>query len=334
MISVIVCTYNRSAPLRVTLDSLRSLHVPPGLVWELVIVDNNSSDDTEQVVREFQRTAPFDVRYVFESEQGHSHARNRGVQESKGHVLAFTDDDVTVDARWLHELRQAYDRFDCLGIGGRIVPLWTCSKPAWFQESGPYALMKVIVSFDHGDQAFLLNTPPFGANMSFRREAFVRYGLFRTDLGRIGTRLRGAEDTEFGTRLLRNNERLIYSPGVIVYHPVERERVTPSYFQRWYFQYGRASARTGRTPAVRGRVRQQTRLLRSLVANLVKWATARDQRQRFYYRLYVCETLGRIREACAFTRNPDSVIPRLSNAMPASTVETGGLKFGARRAPR
>lgn len=332
MISVIVCTYNRSARLRVALDSLTRMPVPPGLAWELVIVDNNSSDDTEQVVTQYQRTVPFDVRYVFEGEQGHSHARNRGVQESKGEVLAFTDDDVTVDAHWLDELRQAYDRFDCVGIGGRIVPLWMCSKPPWFQESGPYALMKVIVSFDHGDQAFLLNTPPFGANMSFRREAFVRYGLFRTDLGRIGTRLRGAEDTEFGTRLLRNGERLIYNPGAIIYHPVERERVTQSYFQRWYFQYGRTSARAARILAVHGRVRPQTRLLRSLVASLVKWAMARDQQRRFYYRLYVCETLGRILEACAFARNPDRVIPRLSN--PTSTVRTGGSKFKARRTPR
>jgi glucosyl-dolichyl phosphate glucuronosyltransferase len=314
MISVIVCTYNRSNSLSVALDSLTRMHVPRGLAWELVIVDNNSRDGTEEVVKQYQRTAPFEVRYVFESKQGHSHARNRGVEESKGHVLAFTDDDVTVDAHWLEELRQTYDRFDCLGIGGRIVPLWMCAKPAWLEESGPYALMKAIVSFDHGDEAFLLTTPPFGANMSFRRDAFLRYGLFCTDLGRIGTRLRGAEDTEFGTRLLRKNERLIYSPGVIIYHPVDRERATQSYFQQWYFQYGRTAARAARAPVVRGRVRPRARLLRSLVANLVKWATARDQRRRCYYRLHVCENLGRIREACAFTRTADdSVIPRLSN---------------------
>jgi hypothetical protein len=256
------------------------------------------------------------------------------VQESKGQVLAFTDDDVTVDAHWLHELGQAYDRFDCLGIGGRIVPLWMCSKPAWLQESGPYALMKVIVSFDHGDQAFLLNTPPFGANMSFRREAFVRYGLFRTDLGRIGTRLRGAEDTEFGTRLLRNNERLIYNPAVIIYHPVERERVTQRYFQRWYFQYGRTSARAARAPALRGRLPFRLSLLRSLVINIVKWATAGNHRRRFYYRLAVCENLGRIREAWAFPRKTDDLlVPRLSNQTPAAAGSTGESAAGVRRAP-
>src|SRR5687768_14967667 len=115
MVSVIICTYNRSASLRLTLQSLEKMRRPPDLPWELIVVDNNSRDDTGHVIDQYRRTAAFDVRHVFESKQGHSHARNRGVEESKGSVLAFTDDDVTVDAHWLEEIRHTYEHFDCLG---------------------------------------------------------------------------------------------------------------------------------------------------------------------------------------------------------------------------
>jgi glucosyl-dolichyl phosphate glucuronosyltransferase len=316
MISVILCTYNRAGRLTATLESIRNLHLPPELAWELIIVDNNSTDDTEKVVREYQRAAPFDVRYVFERTQGHSRARNRGITESKGLVLAFTDDDVILDAHWLEQLWRTYDRFDCLGVGGRIVPVWACGKPAWLQEDGPYALMNAIVSFDQGGGTCVLKTPPFGANMSFRRTAFEQYGLFRTDLGRIGVRLLGCEDTEFGMRLLRNNERLVYSPGMLVYHPVEKERVTKGYFQRWYFEYGRASIRRSEIP--RGglqRLRLLATSLRKLCASFFLWTTAVNPKRRLYHRLYVCDTLGRLRELCSLSGTAEGdIIPRFAES--------------------
>jgi glucosyl-dolichyl phosphate glucuronosyltransferase len=313
MISVIVCTYNRSHSLQVTLASLQRMQTPPDLAWELVIVDNNSSDDTEEVIRAYQRTAPFAVRYFFEGTQGHSQARNRGIVEAKGVVLAFTDDDVTVDPHWLAKLSESYDRFDCLGVGGRIVPVWSSARPAWLREDGPYALMRAIVSFDQGEDACVLKTPPFGANMSFRRSAFERYGLFRTDLGRRGAQLMGSEDTEFGRRLLSNNERLIYNSQVIVHHPVERDRLTKGYFQRWYFEYGRALIRTGASP-------RSLESLRELAASLVRWTTAVDPQRRFYYRLVACRSLGRLRESCRFSKaSEDRVIPRLVD----TRIDTG-----------
>jgi glycosyltransferase involved in cell wall biosynthesis len=316
MVSVILCTYNRAVRLKAALESLSSLYVPPELPWELIVVDNNSTDGTEAVVRQFQRVAPFDVRYVFERTQGHSHARNRGIAESKGLFLAFCDDDVIMDAHWLEELRHTYDRFDCMGVGGRIIPVWPCPKPAWLHEDGPYGLMNVIVSFEHGEGTSMLTRPPFGANMSFRRTAFERYGLFRTDLGRIGSRLSGSEDTEFGRRLLRNNEKLVYNSRVLVYHPVEKERATKRYFQRWYFEYGRASIRQTEIP--RGglqRFRLQTTSLRRLCAGLFRWMLAVNPRRRLYYRLNVCQSLGWLRELLSLSRTADArIIPRLAGS--------------------
>jgi glucosyl-dolichyl phosphate glucuronosyltransferase len=316
MISVVLCTYNRARRLKAALASFRNMQLPPELAWEMIIVDNNSTDGTATVVSEYQRTAPFDVRYFFERKQGHSHARNRGIVESKGVILAFTDDDVIMDAHWLEQLQHTYDRFDCLGVGGRIAPVWACAKPAWLQEDGPYALMDAIISFDQGDSTCVLKTPPFGANMSFRRTAFEQYGLFRTDLGRVGARLAGGDDTEFGKRLLRNNERLIYNSRVLVYHPVEKERATKEYFQRWYFEYGRTSMRQREVP--RGglqRLRLPTTSLHSLCESLFLWTIAVNPKRRLYYRLHVCESLGRLREVCSRSGSAERpMIPRLAES--------------------
>jgi glycosyltransferase involved in cell wall biosynthesis len=283
MISVIVCTYNRSALLRSALDSLQRMKIPAGLAWELIIVDNNSSDDTQAVVSEYRRTAPFDVRYVFEGIQGHSRARNRGIVESRGGILAFTDDDVTVEPEWLSELWNSYSQPDCLGAGGRIVPVWRFAKPAWLREE--------------------------------RRTAIERYGLFRTDLGGVGAKLMGNEDTEFGYRLLRNGEMLIYNPRVIVHHPVERERATQRYFERWYFEYGRALVRqTEIPPAARDRLRWQKASLRSLGASMFRWMLARRSERRLYYRLAVCQAFGQTREAFSRATPEDGAIPRLADS--------------------
>jgi hypothetical protein len=230
-------------------------------------------------------------------------------------MLAFTDDDVIVDPRWLTELRDSYDGFDCLGVGGRIVAVWSCARPPWLKEEGRYALMRAIVSFDQGEDTCVLKTPPFGANMSFRRTAFERYGLFRTDLGRRGARLMGSEDTEFGRRLLSNNETLIYNSRAVVHHPVERERTTKSYFERWYFQYGRASVRTQVSATGLDGFRTRTKALRSLGASLLRWAMAVDRQRRLYYRLATCESLGRLRESCSLSTNAEGrVIPRLAQS--------------------
>src|SRR5712692_10304016 len=147
MISVVVCTYNRSKSLASTLESLGQMTTPPDLAWELIVVDNNSNDQTKKVVEEFASTSGLKVRYVHESTQGHTYARNRGIETAKGEIVVFTDDDVAVDEFWLANVRHAFDDFDCLAIGGRIVAVWDAAKPRWLQEDGPYALAKAIVSF-------------------------------------------------------------------------------------------------------------------------------------------------------------------------------------------
>lgn len=304
MISVIICTYNRANSLRNTLKSLQELSVPANLSWELIVVDNNCIDDTREVVEKFSESSGLHVRYLFEGNQGLAHARNLGIKEAKGGIIAFTDDDVTVDPHWLRYLKSAFDADGCIGVAGRIVPVWTCKKPSWLETDGPYRFMKAIPGFDLGEERCEIKTPPFGANMAFKKAAFEKYGLFRTDLGRAGTNLGIGEDTEFGRRLIRAQERLVYAPQALVHHPVERQRTEKRYFQTWYFNYGKSLIRVHGIPKdVTCYFGVPKHLFRSLVVNFVKWTLASNSQLRFYYKLQLCSVAGEIVESSKISRS-------------------------------
>jgi glycosyltransferase involved in cell wall biosynthesis len=274
------------------------MEVPSDLPWELIVVDNNSTDGTRQVVEEFAAASALSVRYVSERNQGLSFARNRGITESRGTIISFVDDDVMTGRNWLQAIHKAFAQFNCAGVSGRTIAAWPCAKPAWFQDEGPYALDTVFASFDLGDTACEMKRPPIGVNMAFRREVFEKYGHFRTDLGRTGKSLMGGEDTEFGRRLMKAGEKFFYIPDAVVHHTVEKERLTKKYFQSWYFGEGRHWMRELGPPrnavCYFGVPRY---LFRSLVETFIRWVFAFDPRRRFYHKLAVCRTAGEIVEA-------------------------------------
>ena len=241
-IAVILCTYNRCQSLAMALESVAVSRMPQGAVWEVIVVDNNSSDDTSRVVREFQQRFPQTFRYIFESKPGKSNALNRAIQETTAEILAFMDDDVQVDPDWLQLLTRVFEDESYVGSGGRILPETGFAPPAWLEVSSPYALAPIAM-FDLGNRAGDLHEPPFGTNMAFRRLVFSRYGEFRRDLGpQPGSEIR-SEDTEFGMRLLRGGEHLWYEPAAFVHHSVPQHRVKQSYFLKWWYGKGRADVR-------------------------------------------------------------------------------------------
>ncbi len=232
-ISVIVCTHNRSAVLRRTLLSLSDMELPPDLPWEVLVVDNNSTDDTRQIVESLRAHELPNLRYVFERQQGLSFARNRGIAEAKGEILTFTDDDVIVAKDWLVEVRKAFQEFQPACVGGRILLHPDLRLPAWWDKRWNGSLSEL----DLGEHV-ILDEFGYGANMSFRREALVKYGLFRTDLGRTNRALAMGEETELMFRLRLNEERLVYYPKAIVYHCPSVARLSKKYLRRWFYQYG------------------------------------------------------------------------------------------------
>jgi cellulose synthase/poly-beta-1,6-N-acetylglucosamine synthase-like glycosyltransferase len=263
--------------------------LPPSVDWEVVVVDNNSSDSTRHVVELFCREFPGRFRYVFEPKQGKSNALNRGIREAQGDILAFTDDDITVEPTWLHNLTADLTTGEWDGAAGRIILQWPASVPKWLAQSGKYA-RHGLPGFDQGNAAKELIGPPFGANMAFRKAVFLKHGGFRPDLGpRPGSEIR-SEDTEFGRRLLAAGGRLRYVPSAVVYHPVPENRMNRDFLLAWWFDKGRADAREFEIPKLRN--------MASAVLWAGRWSITLDPAARFYQKLVVWQKAGTIFESC------------------------------------
>jgi glycosyltransferase involved in cell wall biosynthesis len=307
-VSLVICTYNRCAMLLKTLESVAASEMPPSVDWEVVVVDNNSVDQTRAAVEEFAARHPGCFRYVFETKQGLSNARNAGILAARGEVVAFTDDDVIVDAAWLQNLTRCLFDGAWAGSGGRVLPLQSVVLPRWLSLDGPYALGGVVAAlFDEGQEPKKLRESPYGANMAFRKEVFERHGYFRPDLGRRPGSLISNEDTEFGKRLTAAGERLSYQPSAIVYHPILEERLNKKYVLDWFFHYGRAvTLQKAKRSAVLGIPWRYISIfnisVRLLPLKIAHWMMAVDPQRRFFCKCRVWQTAGEIAEL--WRRNP------------------------------
>jgi glycosyltransferase involved in cell wall biosynthesis len=285
--------------LEKALSSVAASTVPESIEWEVLVVDNNSRDQTAAVVGDFCTRYPGRFRYLFEPNQGKSYALNTGIREARGDVLAFMDDDVTVESTWLQNLTAALCSGEWAGAGGRILPQWPCAPPSWLPEKEWYG-MAPLVMFDRGPEAGPLTDPPFGTNMAFHRRLFEKYGIFRTDLGPgPNGKIRNNEDTEFGRRLLEAGERLKYEPTAVVHHSVPQNRLRRGYFLTWWFNKGRADIReTGVAADTRWFVSGiPLYLLRRLAVGALRWMVTLDPSRRFSCRLAVWLLAGTIVES-------------------------------------
>jgi glycosyltransferase involved in cell wall biosynthesis len=297
-ITVILCTYNRCQSLAKALDSAAGLTLPQSVDWEVLVVDNNSHDQTREVVEGFCRRYPGRFRYLFEPQPGKSYALNAGIRDASGDILAFMDDDVILEPSWLQNLTLSLHDKQWAGAGGPILPLWASSPPRWLCLESSYGQVPLVM-FERGSEAREFEEPPWGTNMAYRKEMFEKYGGFRTDLGPSpGSEIR-AEDTEFGSRLLRAGERLRYEPLAVVRHPVTENRLQQSYFLDWHFARGRADIREfGIEPGARWYLRGvPLYLIRRLAAWTVRWMLAAQQPKRFTNKLKLWGVAGRVVES-------------------------------------
>jgi glycosyltransferase involved in cell wall biosynthesis len=234
--SIVIATYNRAADLRETLRSLAGQR--PDGAWEVIVVDNNSPDDTRQVVEEAARSFPVELRYLFESQQGRSPALNAGIRAARGSIVATTDDDVRVPADWLTRAAEGLDRLGCEYVGGRVLPIWGAPKPAWIPNRGGKQ-WAVIALLDYGPLAIEFGSRvPLGVNMAFRREAFDRAGLFDPDTGRKAGTLLGQEVREWCIRARKAGVRGFYVPDLVLEHIIPADRLNKAYFRRWFYWRG------------------------------------------------------------------------------------------------
>jgi glycosyltransferase involved in cell wall biosynthesis len=295
--SIILCTFNRAESLAKALSDIQKLTVPSNTRCEVIVVDNNSTDDTSCVIEDFSESAAIEVVHLFEKKQGKSHALNLALSKARGRLLLFTDDDVRIDTEWLNSMTTEMNRRGWKVAGGKIIPVWQSEKPKWHVDTGEFSLMTAIVAFDRGEKFREINEPLFGANMCIHRDVFERHGGFRTDLGPRGTAVAKGEDSELMGRFLGAGERVFYVPNAIIWHPVEEERTTRSYFRRFYFDDGRVSAKVQDLGSDVKRWAGIPRfLIRSLLANGFRWLFSIDRAKRFYYQLQCCRVLGSIAE--------------------------------------
>jgi glucosyl-dolichyl phosphate glucuronosyltransferase len=235
--SIVIATYNRAAVLNDTLASLARLR--PDAPWEVIVVDNNSPDDTRSVVERAANAFPAPLRYAFEREQGRSAALNCGFRLAAGEIVVTTDDDVRVEPDWLTAIDRGLGTNRCDYIGGRVTPLWESARiPRWFPPTTGL-LWAVVALLDYGPKAVPFgNRPPLGVNMAIRREALDRVGGFDPRVGRKAGTLLGQEVREWCMRARAAGLVGFYVPDVVVQHLIPRDRLTKRYFRRWFYWRG------------------------------------------------------------------------------------------------
>ena len=234
--SVIIATYNRAEELVKTLESLKNLESTGP--WEVIIVDNNSPDNTRDVVLERVESFPVPLRYVMEKEQGRSAALNAGIRVAQGEILAITDDDVRVDPQWLKNSERALDTLGCDYVGGKALPIWSGKLPNWLPNRGGKH-WGVIALLDYGPEPIEFGDKvPLGVNMVFRRECFDRAGFWDNSIGRKAGTLLGQEVREWTQRARAAGLRGFYSPDLVVHHVIPADRLTKKYFRKWFYWHG------------------------------------------------------------------------------------------------
>jgi glucosyl-dolichyl phosphate glucuronosyltransferase len=250
-LSVLICTYNRSHLLGQTLDTLQRATPPDDCAVEILVVDNNSSDETHDVVCRTAGAGPFPIRYLIERQQGKGFALNSGLAIAHGDVIALTDDDVLPAKDWLVRLCANFRSSDVVFVFGKVLPRWEVPPPPELLTLRARDIWGPLALVDYGDrpvrydsESFGRQRLPVGANLALRRQAIERVGGWRTDLGRVDNTLIAGEDHELCVRLYRSGLYSgIYDPSVVVKHLVPASRLTRAYFRKWFFWHGRTVAR-------------------------------------------------------------------------------------------
>ncbi len=226
-VSIAIPTYNRACEVEKTLATLTCLDTAGCSEYEVLVIDNNSTDETRATAERMAPRFGDRLRYVREERQGLNHARNRAIREARYEIVAYLDDDVDVDQKWLKHLCEAYTSGDIAGVGGRAYLVYPGPKPTWLGESIEGLLTKVELG-PHRRPAGVDEL--YGVNLSFRKDWLCRAGGFRPDLDRVGTRLTGGGDDDMIGRVIALGGVMLYEPGAVVGH-----RVPPTRLRRKWF---------------------------------------------------------------------------------------------------
>lgn len=233
-ISVIVCTYNRQDCIRACIESVVDsiLHSQEPHKYELIVVNNNSTDNTGQILESMSVPNCVEFSIVGEYKQGLSFARNKGIEVSKYDYVTFIDDDAFVRIDWCKNLSSYIKDNSPSAFGGKIIPIFESEPPKWFRSE--YHSNYSILDCELNSGPFPPLMGPVGANMGFYKKAFTDQ-FFITDLGRKGESLLSGEESEFFARI-RNRSMIHYIDSVVVKHLIPDSRLTKNWlYKRFYY---------------------------------------------------------------------------------------------------
>jgi len=221
--SVIICSHNRGADLCETLNAVSQLDYPPD-DFEILIVDNASEDDTRMVV-EAATAQMSNLLYLHEQQLGLSHARNTGIENARGELVAFLDDDAAPQPDWLKRLETCFSDRQVACAGGMVKPVWQklSGWPDWLHPR----LTGYFTVIDYPDSRPLgYPSCPAGTNVAFRKKIFAEVGVFNPQLGRTGTSLLSGEEADLCVAIEQAGYRVVYTPEAVVHHKVHENRLT------------------------------------------------------------------------------------------------------------
>ena len=239
MLSVIICTYNRAKYIGPLLESIAANDLDKA-EYEILLVDNNCTDNTRGVCEAFTEKHPeVNFRYTVEPEQGLSAARNKGIKEAKGDLIVYVDDDALVDTWYLRTITEyLYAHAEIDAVGGPIIPLYEETKePKWMTRYTKELLCGYLY-FGDEERPFPGERYPGGGNAAYRTAVFKKVGLFNTALGRKGNGLMGSEEKDIFDKMRAQGMRFMYLPKMILHHIIPQKKLERDYFDRLTYQIG------------------------------------------------------------------------------------------------
>jgi glucosyl-dolichyl phosphate glucuronosyltransferase len=267
MISVIICTYNRDKYIYNVLKSLALNNISVE-AFEIILINNNSTDNTEVECHRFMREYPL-VRmlYFIETNQGLSNARNRGIKEANGDILVYVDDDALVNEEYLKSYAEFFKNNKGIeAAGGAIIPKYETKTPNWMSH---YTKNLVTGYLYYGNKTieFTKGKYPGGGNAAYRKDVFNKVGFFNVDLGRKGDSLVGAEEKDIFDKMNKMGMRFYYIPDAILYHLIPEKKLSKDYFNRLTYSIGKSEYM--RTNAI-----SKSKYFKRLMSEGIKWGAS------------------------------------------------------------